>query len=1190
MGDGIDQIAEDDLRQRAQDAAARQDWHAAERLWGRCIEGSPVDAKPAWYGGQAAALRKLGRHDEADAISEVIRKRWPKKPQGWIGGAAGAAARKDWPSAERWWRECIERFPDSVVANWHVSLATALQQQGRAAEARDACRTAQMRFPDSPEGWIGEARLATAWRRAGAAWEAAADKDQPPAIAKHLQQAFRAFVRAGRFVDAARIVDKLKCSAPDQNQWLLAGLDLLIAQGDARGATAFLLKHERLPALRESLTANQLAEIAFEAGLSPTEAITFLACWLPREDAAGAVDSIYSEGSEPSEKISDAVNALKARRKTGFAYDQRAVFCRKLAQAFLRNRTCAKFTKFATNVFGLATERQIHALRSIAVRLFPASRIRLKIDRFLDNRSRAENDGTFTSGWRVALPQPGNSIADQLKMLPKRRLLCMTMVRDEAEMLPHFIAHHMGLGVRHFLVVDNGSVDGLGGIREGVPGADIVVIDAPFSYARNRHGTTWINDIHEAGICDWLLLVDADERLIFPDSENGKIDELLDHFDSRGETAMSAFMLDLYDENYQAGRPPSDRIEDHNLFYANHFAEKYPDPPYVKVTGGYRLAGLYATSSKTPLMRSSAGVRMINPHYVNSCAPAATSGSLLHYKIFRDRGLLNRPAEIIAADPRVRDRMATEIARHIELACRTADDKPDGPFHLVYSSPNQLIPLGYMSADEQWMLRIPRGVRSRPLRLGDSFEDGLEPEFRYLLTEQPSFKQLIDSIRRLGRKGRRDIVRLVLNENIPRIRPRAVKLGLLLVTACAFRLDKTAARVAQTLRAELATDCKGSKNYFSPVLDALATDHPRLVLEILDAFHAADAMTPQLYFVRAKVLASLDEWVAAREALSKAEQDKQQEPVLHLTILQLLQDWPAYIERLGAALMDESVPVTPQILSKIHRCPQPDQREKMLRVVQQRLAPRTPHLNPRDAQVYMSVLHGLEQKAALRQAHAQLNDRLPRRAKLFFDRILDTGASRNAARDRTIWCLGLSKTGTTSLHEYFRLLGLFSAHWTNPVTGDLLDDTDADIFDAVSDITVVFHAMRNGVDPNRRVIVTTRDFESWEHSFLSHYNREFAQNGLSYGKLRELFYSGRQRSFGQREFDISNELYFRHETLRQSYESHRDWVASLARNMNVAMLLLPIEANDKTQRVSRYLGESSPVLEYPHANPRPDFL
>ncbi len=1179
-----------ELAKAAWAAASRQDWQAAEALWRRCVDsGRPI---PSWYGGFASALRRLGRHAEADAVCERAWEIWPDEPIGWVGRAQGAAARKDWNTAEALWRACLARFGDAAKAGWWASLGDALRQQSRLVEAQEVYRIAQLRFPAESAGWEGEARIASArgvWRHAAKAWETAAEKIG--AAPKCVENAFGAWLRSGRFADASRVVKQIKDQDIDSGRWIAAGLELFAAQGDWRGAIGWIGEHASHSRFDQLVSAEHVCRAAFEAGLSPAEAVELLARSLPGSNAGRAIDTAYSKArSDSQEEIAKATDFLVERSKQVAGVGRKSKLCRGLARAFLKNRTYARFSALAEAAIPITSDRRVRLLRTIAARHFPASPMRLKLERFLGEELHCR-DVAFATGWRRALPQPGNGIADRLKELSPRRLLCATIVRDEAEMLPRFVAHHVGLGVKHFLVIDNGSVDGLGGIRRGFPGAEVVVVDAPFSYARNRHGMTWINEILDAGVCDWLLLADADERLVFPGCDALGIDALLDHFERRGENVMPAFMLDLYDRDYMHGRAPSDDFQAHSLFYAMHSIEPSLDAPYFNVTGGCRMAGyLSAPLSKTPLLRACTGVRMVDPHHVNACKPSATTGVLLHYKIFRDRGLLNRTVETIVADSRVKDRSTMEIARHIEFANRSTNERPAGPFHLTYSGLPQLTALGYAFADAQWRGIVSEHMRDRSSGVVRDGAPGRRPDFaaKSRSCEQLDFSQLLSQVETLALAQQRHALGILLRANLPRIGMRTVKLGLFVLAASLLGRDARARRLTRAMVSALRVDGDEAAGHLLPILEKLAAHAPQAALAVLDAMIETTVPTPALWHLRARIFTTIGEWHKSADILSRIDyDDKSSDHALRLAVFRRVLCWPEH----GKALRDRVADArqSPDIwtLSQIHTNPDPHLREELLQAICGRLQPRMAELRSNEAAIFLAALHGLKLEAKLRGAFAGLRDRLSPDARMYFERLIDADGI-GARKEQTIWCLGLSRTGTTSLHEQLGRLGLLSAHWTNPITGNLLGAEDAEIFDAVGDISIVHHAMQHGVDPSRNIIVTTRDFDTWEKSFLAHCASVFAQRFSTYDALRESFY-GRALSahpYGSQWFDLHHELYFRHAALRMAYESHRDWIASLAARTSRPPLILPVEAGDKAERLAEYFGVTGAVFEYPHANER----
>jgi tetratricopeptide (TPR) repeat protein len=83
-----------------------------------------------------------------------------------------------------------------------------------------------------------------------------------------------------------------------------------------------------------------------------------------------------------------------------------------------------------------------------------------------------------------------------------------------------------------------------------------------------------------------------------------------------------------------------------------------------------------------------------------------------------------------------------------------------------------------------------------------------------------------------------------------------------------------------------------------------------------------------------------------------------------------------------------------------------------------------------------------------------------------------------------VFCIGLSKTGTATLHEALERLGLLAAHFYDPFTLVMLTPAHARRFDAMSDIPVcACFEQLYATYPNARFIWTRRDQGAWLDSF-----------------------------------------------------------------------------------------------------------
>jgi tetratricopeptide (TPR) repeat protein len=143
-------------------AEARDDWAAALARWEQVGVRFP-DAS-AGYAGQARALCRLDRVDEAPVDLIEARGRFRKETGLLVELGNLARRRRDWPEAEQCWRAFLA-VNDKVW--WaHLSLAVALREQGRIDEAHEPLSIA-VEFASSSDNALlevgHEALRAEAW-------------------------------------------------------------------------------------------------------------------------------------------------------------------------------------------------------------------------------------------------------------------------------------------------------------------------------------------------------------------------------------------------------------------------------------------------------------------------------------------------------------------------------------------------------------------------------------------------------------------------------------------------------------------------------------------------------------------------------------------------------------------------------------------------------------------------------------------------------------------------------------------------------------------------------------------------------------------------------------------------------------------------------------------------------------------
>lgn len=138
-----------------------------------------------------------------------------------------------------------------------------------------------------------------------------------------------------------------------------------------------------------------------------------------------------------------------------------------------------------------------------------------------------------------------NPVADNTGKIRPADILGLMTVRNERLRLPGFLNYHRALGVRHFLVVDNGSDDGTIAFLTGQPDVSLWQTDA--GYRAARFGMDWIGWLlFRYGHGHWCLTLDADELLVYPHCDTRSLNDLAVWLDGIGVPALPTMMLDLY--------------------------------------------------------------------------------------------------------------------------------------------------------------------------------------------------------------------------------------------------------------------------------------------------------------------------------------------------------------------------------------------------------------------------------------------------------------------------------------------------------------------------------------------------------------------------------------------------------------------------------------------------------------------
>jgi tetratricopeptide (TPR) repeat protein len=208
--------------------------------------------------------------------------------------------------------------------------------------------------------------------------------------------------------------------------------------------------------------------------------------------------------------------------------------------------------------------------------------------------------------------------------------------------------------------------------------------------------------------------------------------------------------------------------------------------------------------------------------------------------------------------------------------------------------------------------------------------------------------------------------------------------------------------------------------------------------------------------------------------------------------------------------------------------------------------------------------------------------------RLLLERVRDRLAKPRGEvfQEAKVFGIGLSRTGTTSLSEALTMLGIDTAHWTNPLTNQLLSDVDFFMLGASTDCCVsgAFEKLYYQY-PNARFVWTRRPLESWLASFREHHaNHSWADDTE---KLRRVFGAPEcLHMFAHAALEF--ELYLNEDDLARAWRAFDERVRHFFANKPKAKLLeLDLFAGQGWPELCGFLDLPIPAEPFPRLNAAP---
>jgi glycosyltransferase involved in cell wall biosynthesis len=298
---------------------------------------------------------------------------------------------------------------------------------------------------------------------------------------------------------------------------------------------------------------------------------------------------------------------------------------------------------------------------------------------------------------------------------PSDGVTVVCVARNEADLLPSFLAHYLKLGVRHIHVVDNSSSDSTRDLASSWPRTTVWSTSA--SYAVAALGQLWKAAIvRRHGLGNWVLNLDADEHLVYDGMDRLDIRSLCDWLRSRRQTRLFAPLIDMYPglatvEGHSSflNRPADESTLERYPYFdrkelpgsANYQFQETSEGIHVK--GGVRSRVIAEPSedvfclTKVPLALWDEETAYGNAHFPFpfSCNPHQNYGALLHFKFAGD--LRTRVSQAIQENQRWKNSYESRL---YDRWLGTGKPLFDEQYSVRYRGPESLISQGLLQPIE----------------------------------------------------------------------------------------------------------------------------------------------------------------------------------------------------------------------------------------------------------------------------------------------------------------------------------------------------------------------------------------------------------------------------------------------------------------------------------------------------------
>lgn len=124
-------------------------------------------------------------------------------------------------------------------------------------------------------------------------------------------------------------------------------------------------------------------------------------------------------------------------------------------------------------------------------------------------------------------------------------VIVISVMRNGEPWLESFLAHHRLMGIKHFVILDNGSTDRSIEVLSRQADVTLLASSAPYHAYENTMKRYLANKYCRDR---WCLCVDVDEQFDFPGAADVSLQALIGYLDRRGFNAVITQMLDMFSD------------------------------------------------------------------------------------------------------------------------------------------------------------------------------------------------------------------------------------------------------------------------------------------------------------------------------------------------------------------------------------------------------------------------------------------------------------------------------------------------------------------------------------------------------------------------------------------------------------------------------------------------------------------